>query len=332
MGREDHLPEPPLSYAAPKNESIDVVQSHSRFNARLQALSIPPLTAASHSQFLATGNRHRVARAIEIADSNADARTYVVKTLLEFRPVTDALEGGDTRGEPSPQSNPSRVTNMADHRRPNNPAPASASAPPASGSDASDYPPEESGGYPDDDAPVPEGNRNPNPGRQARDSDNRDSKQREYVNVHVYGGKAALCFSADETKHGVPTVQIDAAPLIGERTYNWSEKVTIQLTVGEMPHVAAVIFGVLPGCDYGNHGPDHKKGFKMENQPGKVFVQLRAPGVSHAVPITAVDIWKVGNLFARQLRAGNRHLTTFSDVLAMLRATTVRMLAPARPG
>lgn len=332
MGREDHLLEPPLSYAAPKNESIDVVQSHSRFNARLQALSIPPLTPASHSQFLATGNRHRVARAIEIAESNADARTYVLKTLLEFRPVAEGLDAGDTRTQPNSPQSPSRVTHMADHRRPNTPASSASSGQPHCASDPADYPPEDAGGAAEDDAPVPDGNRNPNPGRQARDGDSRDSKQREYVNVHVYGGKAALCFSADETKHGVPTVQIDAAPMISERTYNWSEKVTIQLTVGEMPHVAAVIFGVLPGCDYGNHGADHKKGFKMENQAGKVFVQLRAPGVSHAVPITAADIWKVGNLFARQLRAGNRHLTTFSDVLAMLRATTVRLLAPSKPG
>lgn len=331
MEREDHLLEPPLSFAAPKNESIDVVQSHSRFNAKLQALSIPALSAASHSQFLATGNRARVARAIEIADSNADARTYVVKTLLEFRPVTDVLDGGDTHADPRSQPSQSRVTNMADHRRPNSPAPSPSGIEPPSASEGRDLPPEESS-YAEDDSPVPEGNRNPNPGRQARDGDSRDSKQREYVNVHVYGGKAALCFSADETKHGVPTVQIDAAPMIGERTYNWSEKVTIQLTVAEIPHVASVIFGLLPGCDYGNHGPDHKKGFKMENQAGKVFVQLRAPGVSHAVPITSADIWKVGNVFARQLRAGNRHLTTFSDVLAMLRATTVRLLAPARQG
>lgn len=312
---KEHLPEPPLSHAAPKHDSLDVVQSHARFNARLQALSIPPLSPVSHSQFLATGNRARVARAIEIADTNPDARTYVVKTLLEFRPVTDNLDGGHT----PPQQNNSRVTNMADHRR-QAPAPHASAEPEYSHDDAQ-------GEHPGsrDDAPAPEGNERPV--RHAR-----DGSQREYINVHVYGGKAALCFSADETKHGVPTVQIDAAPMVSERTYNWSEKVTIQLTAAEMPHVAAVIFGVLPSCDYGNHGPDHKKGFKMENQAGKVFVQLRAPGVSHAVPITAADLWKVGNLFARQLRMGNRHLSSFSDVLAMLRSTTVRLMAPARPG
>lgn len=312
------------THAQPKTDSVDAVRSLSRFNARLNALSIPSLVESGHSQFLSTGNLGRMARAIEVADTQPEAVTYIIKTLLDFRPV---VAGTTPPNHPSapPAQPPSRVTNMADHRR-QPPAPQAPAA--EQERHTSEPPPGDRESTPDagyeDEGPVPDGNQRPT-------RPMRDGSQREYINVHVYGGKAALCFSADETKHGVQTISIDAAPCVGERTYNWDNKVTIQLTAAELPHVASVILGLAPGCEYSNHGPDHKKGFKMENQPGKVFVQVRGPGVSHAVPITLADIWRVGNLFARQLRKGNPHLSSGSDVLNMLRATVVRLLPANRP-
>lgn len=306
-----------MSYLAPKTVSLDTVRSHSRFNRKLTELSIPPLTESAHAQFLASGNLERMARAIEVAHTEGGARHYVIRML-------EPLCSIEASSAPQPQASTSctaapaggsRVTNLAEHRR----------------SSRASYDDETYPTQPpvDDNAPPPYGDEPNDPSPAPAAADTRG--QREFHTVHVYGSRAALCFSADQTRGAVHTITIEAAPLISERKYNWSAKVSLQLTAAEMPHVASVLFGLLPQCEYSNHGPQHNKGFQMVNQrdegkPGRVYVQLRAPGTSLQVPIFGSDLWRVGNLFARQLMTEHRNLKTTSDVFAMLRATFVRML------
>lgn len=299
---------PRMSYNAPQSTSIDTVRSYRRFNAKLAELSIPQLTEAGHSQFIASHDLARMGRAIEVAPNDAGAHAYVQRTLQPYIPI----EPQPAANLPTPaQVNP-RVSNLADHRRPGGSSP----------TQPSQQAPARAGDSPSQEESSP-GSGNPNPASAPGN--------REYINEHVYGGKAALCFSADMTKGDVHTITMDAAPLVATRQYKWADKITIQMTAGEMPHVAAVLFGLLPECDYGNHGPQHNKGFKIVNQredgkPGKVFVQVRGPGVSHAVPIFAADLWRVGNLFAMQLMREHKNLRSTADVIAMLRTTFVRMV------
>lgn len=122
--------------------------------------------------------------------------------------------------------------------------------------------------------------------------------------VHVYGGKAALCFDADLTKGGVATVALDAAPSVGQRQYNWQKKVRLQMTRNELPVVLAVLLGFKQSCEFKNHGQDNSKGFSMERQQGgKIFIKVFAKeeGVK-AVPVEATDVFYVTALFMRQLQ------------------------------
>ncbi|SFL28901.1 hypothetical protein [Azotobacter beijerinckii] len=122
--------------------------------------------------------------------------------------------------------------------------------------------------------------------------------------VHVYGGRFALCFEADQTRQGFPTVAIEATNATGSLQYDWSQKIRLQLTRAEMPVVTAVLLGVLPGCEFKNHGQDKDKGFSLERQSeGRVFVKVfaREQGVK-AVPIVPGDLFFVSALFVRQLR------------------------------
>lgn len=133
-------------------------------------------------------------------------------------------------------------------------------------------------------------------GTQSRGKDDR-------LSIHVYGGKAALCFEVDVTRNGSPTIALDAAQALGGQHYNWSKKTRLQLTRAELPVVTAVLLGVLPRCEFKNHGVDKSKGFSLERQGPKVFIKVFAKdeGVK-AVPVEAPDVFYVAGIFISQLQ------------------------------
>ena len=139
--------------------------------------------------------------------------------------------------------------------------------------------------------------------------------------IHVYGGKSALCFDADTTRAGVPTVALDAASG-GNRRYDWSSKTRLQLTQQELPIVSTVLMGFRRSCEYRNHGPNADKGFSMERQRGgRVFVRVyaKAEGVK-AVPIDPAELYYVAGLFLRQLTLATPWIDG-TGIIAILRST-----------
>lgn len=118
---------------------------------------------------------------------------------------------------------------------------------------------------------------------------------------HVYG-KSALCFEADETRAGIPTVSIDACPSTGSRKYDWNSKIRIQLTAQELPIITAVLLGYQKQCEFKNHGKENNKGLSMEDQTDKAFCRVFTRGALHAVPILGGDRFHVIALFLRQIR------------------------------
>ena len=141
------------------------------------------------------------------------------------------------------------------------------------------------------------------------------------ISKHVYGGKAALCFEIDETRHGIPTIALDAAMSCGVREYDWQGKVRLQLTQGELPVVAAVLLGSLPSCEFRSHGANKDKGFSVEHQGTKLFVKVFAAGESiRAVPMELPDVYQVSSLFLRQLRYQSPWLDA-TGVINLIQAT-----------
>jgi len=141
------------------------------------------------------------------------------------------------------------------------------------------------------------------------------------VSKHVYGGRAALCFETDETRHGVPTIAVDAAIACSVRDYDWPGKIRLQLTQGELPVVAAVLLGALPSCEFKSHGPNKDKGFSVEHQGNKVFVRVFAAGEPmRAVPMELSDVYQVSALFLRQLRHQSPWLDA-TGIMDLIRAT-----------
>lgn len=140
--------------------------------------------------------------------------------------------------------------------------------------------------------------------------------------VHVYGGKAALCFEADITKGGVPTIALDAASSTAPRQYDWSRKVRLQMTRHELPVVAAVLLGVMPSCEFKNHGQDNSKGFSIERQQGgKVYIKVFAKNEGvRGVPVMAADVFYVTSLLLRQIQKSSPWLDGTS-LMSLIKAT-----------
>lgn len=137
----------------------------------------------------------------------------------------------------------------------------------------------------------------------------------------VYGGKAALCFEADVTRGGVPTIALDAASSTGPRSYNWGQKTRIQMTRAELPVVAAVLLGARQSCEFSSHGADKTKGFSMERQGTKVFTKVFEKGAGvKAVPMEAADAFFVTSLFLLQIRKISPWLDA-SSAIALVRST-----------
>jgi hypothetical protein len=156
-----------------------------------------------------------------------------------------------------------------------------------------------------------------------RDQGQRDG-QREFHSVHVYGGKAALCFGADETRGQGHTVRVEAAPSKGQRAYEWNEKISLQFTVKELTKVLCVLMGWLQEVEFQAHGPANDKAIALKNQEGgKVFINLRQGKTARAVPVMAEDVFGIIDLVIKQMLKNSPHLTA-DALLATVRAMAAR--------
>lgn len=154
------------------------------------------------------------------------------------------------------------------------------------------------------------------------------AEAKEYLQKHVYGSKAALCFEEDVTRGNVYTVRLEAADSTGPRQYDWSRgnKISIQLTHEELLIVTAVFFRLLPACEYKNHGEANDKGFSIVDQGGKLFIKVFAGGAKvKAVPVTPEDAFYVAQILLRQM-GKNAPWLSGEDLLALLG----RVVAPRK--
>jgi hypothetical protein len=132
------------------------------------------------------------------------------------------------------------------------------------------------------------------------------ANEREFKGHKVYGAKSALYVGVDETRSGTPTLRIEGAMATSPRNFNWDNKIGIQLTEQELPHVACVLFGWTPQCEYKNHGAAKNKGFKLviQTKNGKtgLFVNImEADKPLCAIPVGPVDLYYLRNLALGQL-------------------------------
>lgn len=149
----------------------------------------------------------------------------------------------------------------------------------------------------------------------------RQQSEKSYVNRHVYGGKVAVCFSADQTRTEEHTIRIEAAMASGARTYNWEDKIAIQLSTRELPSVLATLLQIQSKFEGKGHGAQNEKWFSLENQPGKVYLSVNAKGLaSRSLPIGPGDCYAVITLVMEQMLK-NAPFLTAESLLSLIKRT-----------
>lgn len=129
-----------------------------------------------------------------------------------------------------------------------------------------------------------------------------------YMNHTAYGAKAAFVVLMAKSRangdlSGHYTINIEAAKATegASRKYEWSDKVTLQLTQGELLTVAAVFYGYKESCTFSSHGPAKDKGFSLERKDEGIIARVNATGKSMAVKISPPDIFMMGAIITRQI-------------------------------
>lgn len=132
----------------------------------------------------------------------------------------------------------------------------------------------------------------------------------------AFGTAAALTFELDELRSqdrmGSPikTVTVEAANATGVRTYNWDEKVIVQLTQNELPLFVGAMLGMRSRWEASGHGQEHNKAIKLERQPKGVHVQVAYGSRVMSVRVEHGIAFHVAALAMMALQAQYPHLTS----------------------
>ena len=149
-----------------------------------------------------------------------------------------------------------------------------------------------------------------------------------YYSFKIFSSAAALCIAEATTraerKH---TINIEGAVVLAgggaRKTFDWSNKIVLQLTVQEAYQVLALLENKIRSLRFDGHGREHDKSLQIEFQDSHYYFRLIQRGrVAVAVPVRAVDAIPFQSLLYKQLLRNEPHL----DVSAV-QAMTERMAA-----
>ena len=131
-----------------------------------------------------------------------------------------------------------------------------------------------------------------------------------YKSFHVYGGRFAACFSEDTTQRGIHTIRVEATEASGQRTYNWKNKVAIQLSQRELPLMLATLMLWTSKFEAKGHGQNNEKWMSLEAQPGKLYLSVQSKGTgARGVAIMAGDAYPITTMIVKQMLANDPFLT-----------------------
>jgi hypothetical protein len=123
----------------------------------------------------------------------------------------------------------------------------------------------------------------------------------ERQKVKCYGSSAALTVEAtrlgDDTLSAGHTVNLELARKHASTGFNWSNKITIQLSEAELVLMACVCMGYLPEAKF--QRPN--KGLTIQRQPNKLYVTASQGRLSASLPLPIGQVSLVSMLVLQQL-------------------------------
>lgn len=149
-----------------------------------------------------------------------------------------------------------------------------------------------------------------------------------YYSFKIFACSAALCVAEARTRTGnLHTIQIEGAVLLagsGRKTFDWQNKIIIQLTVQEAYQALAIFENKLKSVKFDGHGNRHDKSLHIEFQANHYFVKIIQRGrPAVAVQVRAVDALQIVSLIYKQIRLNEPHLEidqirAFTDQIAQM--------------
>jgi hypothetical protein len=143
-----------------------------------------------------------------------------------------------------------------------------------------------------------------------------------YYSFKIVSTGAALCIAEAQTRATKQyTVNVEGAialPSAGPKTFDWPNKIIVQLTGQEAYQTLALFENKLPAVKFDGHGPKHDKSLHIEFQQSHYFVRLLQRGrQAVAVPVRPVDAIPFKALLYKQLLRNEPHLR-IDDIREML--------------
>ncbi|WP_312184187.1 hypothetical protein [Massilia timonae] len=144
-----------------------------------------------------------------------------------------------------------------------------------------------------------------------------------YYSFKIFSSAAALCIAEATTraerKH---TINIEGAVVLAaggaRKTFDWPNKIVVQLTVQEAYQVLALLENKIRSLRFDGHGREHDKSLQIEFQDSHYYFRLIQRGRSVvAVPVRAVDSLQIVSLLYKQLLRNESHLG-IGDIRAMI--------------
>lgn len=119
---------------------------------------------------------------------------------------------------------------------------------------------------------------------------------------HVYASTAALCVEEATTGTGVElgssvkpfqTIQIEVAPAVAGKRYDWNRKIIVQLTKRELHLFIGTLFGWIKRLEFTCHGPAKDKTLRFEDQDDHLYVHVKQGKRAMAVPVGAEELFAI---------------------------------------
>lgn len=130
---------------------------------------------------------------------------------------------------------------------------------------------------------------------------------------HVYNvGNAALMIREDKTRsREEPTITVEMARNLSreQRTFNWREKIIVQLTVKEMMHVLALLTGEIGSLRFVGHGSGRDKGVEARAQDDSFFFTVFNRDGGKGVKVLATDTYPMIDIILGQLQKNYPNMT-----------------------
>lgn len=168
------------------------------------------------------------------------------------------------------------------------------------------------------------------PGQTGQHNEDEDSRAEtphspeNRLRLKLYGKSAAHTVEIGPHRRGgdflgTHVVTFESARALPDSGYDWSRKLTFQLTPEEMPAAIAVLMNIQPSVRFEYHGKTRDKFLELRWQGSGLAVTTGQKSQACVVPVQSSAVYYLLSLFCRAMVHG-QHGTTTADVLAMVGA------------